>query len=411
MQRLAQVKKHIYTVSELTRKARMLLQEHFPAVWVEGEISNFTHHSSGHMYYSIKDKNSVLSCALYRNVNQGLKFRPADGMQVICFGKITVYEKGGRYQLVVYKIEPKGAGLMQQAFERLKARLAQEGLFEQKHKQPIPFFPQRVGVVTSPTGAAIRDIEQVLNRRFANLEVILNPVTVQGDGAAQEIARAIDEFNEFGRVDVLIVGRGGGSLEDLWPFNEEVVARAIFRSRIPVVSAVGHEIDYTISDFVADLRAPTPSAAAEQVIIHKQELLNRIDSLYSRISTQIDHKIKRLTEKFSGLSARYAFRQPGDLIQQYQQRIDDLAASLELKMRHLVDICRERYNVLIGKLKALSPLNILSRGYSITLGLPEENIITQAQAVTKGSRVKTKLARGWFISRVEQIQGAKDARD
>jgi exodeoxyribonuclease VII large subunit len=232
---------------------------------------------------------------------------------------------------------------------------------------------------------------------------------VQGEGAGLEIAQAIDELNRFGKVDVLIVGRGGGSLEDLWAFNEEVVARAIYRSRIPVISAVGHEIDYTISDFVADLRVPTPSAAAEQVITHKQELLDRIDNFYSRARIAIFNKIELLQHSFDGLKERYAFKQPADLIQQYQQRIDDLVSSLDLKAKHLAQIHRERYNALIGKLHVLSPLNILSRGYSITLRLPEESIIRKARTIEVGSKVKTRLAEGVFVSKVEEI--LKNGRD
>lgn len=396
-------KRHIYTISELTHEIRKLLEEGFAQIWVEGEISNFTHHPSGHMYFSLKDKSSVLSAVLFRNVNQNLKFKLKSGMQVVCLGKITVYEKRGQYQLNVIKIEPKGVGALGLAFEQLKQDLAKEGLFDSKHKQPIPFLPQRIGIVTSPTGAAIRDILKVLKRRFTNLQIILNPVRVQGEGSSLEIAQAIDDFNRFGKVDVLIVGRGGGSTEDLWAFNEEVVARAIYRSQIPVISAVGHEIDYTISDFVADLRAATPSAAAEQVIAHKQELLDRLDGLFSRAKFAIYSEMEKLADKLGSLKERYAFRQPGDLVQQHQQRIDDLVANLDMKLKHLAEIYREKYNVLIGKLHALSPLNILLRGYSITFKLPKAEVITKARMLKPGIKVKTKVAEGAFISSVEEV--------
>lgn len=395
--------RHIYTVTELTRRIKILLEEIFPAVWVEGEISNFTHYPSGHMYFTLKDDNSVLSAVLFKNVNKELKFELKSGIHVICFGKISVYEKRGQYQLNVFKIEPKGVGALQLALEQLKERLGHEGLFDAKHKKPLPFLPQRIGIVTSPKGAAIRDILKILKRRFANLEIILNPVRVQGELAAQEIAQAIDEFNRFGKVDVLIVGRGGGSLEDLWAFNEEAVARAIYRSKIPVISAVGHEIDYTISDFVADHRAATPSEAAERVITLKQELLDRIEASYSRATSTISYKITQLEDRFNSLRERYAFRQPADLIQQHQQRIDDLVSTLKLKARHLVEIYRERYNVLIGKLHTLSPLNILSRGYSITLALPQRQVIKKAQALKPGTEVETRVAEGSFVSKVEEI--------
>lgn len=400
-------KRHIYTVSELTRRIKVTLEESFAAVWVEGEISNFSHYPSGHMYFSLKDADSLLSAVLFKNVNQGLKFKPENGMQVICFGKISLYEKRGQYQLNVFKIEPKGVGALQLAFEQLKARLAKEGLFDQARKRPLPFLPQRIGVVTSAKGAAIRDILKILKRRFANLEVTLSPVRVQGEGAAQEIAQAIDEFNRFGQVDVLIVGRGGGSLEDLWAFNEEVVARAIWRSQIPIISAVGHEIDYTISDFVADFRAPTPSAAAEQVIIHKQELLDRIDNFYSRARLAVFNKVELLEHKL----ARYVFRDPTELIQQYQQRIDELVSVLQLQLKHLGQLHQERFNVLTGKLAALSPLNILARGYSITFKLPEEEVITKAQLLQVGARIKTKLAAGSLISKIEKIKRGNNGGD
>ncbi|NQT00341.1 MAG: exodeoxyribonuclease VII large subunit, partial [Candidatus Omnitrophica bacterium] len=352
------------------------------------------------MYFSLKDTSGLLSAVLFKNINQGLKFKPQNGMQVICFGKISLYEKRGQYQLNVFKIEPKGVGALQLAFEQLKARLAKEGLFDQSRKRPLPFLPQRIGVVTSAKGAAIRDILNILDRRFANLEIIVNPVRVQGKQASAEIAQAIDEFNRFGQVDVLIVGRGGGSLEDLWAFNEEEVARAIYRSQIPVISAVGHEIDYTIADFVADFRAPTPSAAAEQVIIRKQELLDRIDNFYSRAKMVMLNKTELLEQRLQ----RYVFRDPSELIQQYQQRIDELISVLQMQLRHLGEIHQERFNVLIGKLKALSPLNILARGYSITFKLPEEEVITKAQLLKVGTKIKTTLSEGAFISKVEEIK-------
>lgn len=406
-------KRYIYTVSELTSRIKINLEESFPAVWVEGEISNFSKPPSGHMYFSLKDSASVLSAVLYRGSNRNLKFEIKDGMQVFCFGKITVYERRGQHQLKVEKIEPRGLGALQQAFEQLKEQLKKEGLFDQGRKQPLPFLPQRIGVVTSPTGAAIRDILNVLTRRFANLQVILNPVRVQGEGAALEIARAIDEFNRFAKVDVLIVGRGGGSLEDLWAFNEEVVARAIFRSRIPIISAVGHEIDFTISDFVADLRVATPSAAAEQVVAHKQELLDRIENLSSRARLSMENRSELLYHKLDALQKRYAFREPTDLIQQYQQRIDELLATLGVRVKHLGQIHQERYNVLLGKLEALSPLKILARGYSITLQLPERKVIKKARMVKVGSKIKTRLGEGALISKIENIiQGeAKNGRD
>jgi exodeoxyribonuclease VII large subunit len=401
-------KRHIYTVSELTREIKATLEERFPAVWVEGELSNLKRPGSGHIYFSLKDQTSILKAALFKNTNKDLKFQLKDGMQVVCFGKIDLYAPQGQHQIKVFKIEPKGVGALQVAFEQLKGRLAQEGLFDPRHKKPIPFLPQRIGVVTSPTGAVIRDILQILNRRFANLEITLYPVRVQGEGAGGEIAQAIDDFNRYGRVDVLIVSRGGGSLEDLWAFNEEAVARAIYRSGIPVISAVGHEIDYTISDFVADLRAATPSAAAELVIAKKQELLEQIEKLFSRAQRSLMNQVELLQHRYDNLKERYAFRQPADLIEQYQQTIDQLLSTLDLKVKHLLQIHRERYNALGGKLHTLSPLNILSRGYSITLGLPEREVITRADTLKPGRKIETQVAKGSFVSKVERIRGEQD---
>ncbi len=403
-------KRHTYTVSELTRRIKLFLEEGFPRIWVEGEISGVSPISTGTIFFTLKDDKAQLKCVVFASTAMSLKFRLKTGLKVICVGRISVFERDGRYQFYPEIIEPQGVGALQLAFEQLKERLAKEGLFEQSHKKPLPFLPRRIGIVTSPTGAAIRDILKVLKRRFANLQIIINPVRVQGEGSSFEIARAIDEFNRFGKVDVLIVARGGGSLEDLRAFNEEIVARAIYRCRIPVISAVGHEIDYTISDFVADLRVPTPSAAAEQVIAHKQELLDKIDNFYSRAKIAIVNKIELLQHKLDGLRKRYVFREPTDLIQQYQQRIDDLVSTLDLKVKHLAEIYRERYNVLIGKLHALSPLNILLRGYSITLRLPKGEVITKARTLEVGAKVKTKMAEGAFVSKVEKILTTDDRR-
>ncbi len=396
-------KRHIYTISELTRKIKIHLEEEFARVWVEGEISGVSPISTGTIFLTLKDEKAQLKCVIFANMAKSLKFKLKTGLKVVCLGKISVFERDGRYQFYPEIIEPKGLGALQLAFEQLKERLAGEGLFEQKHKKPLPFLPGSIGIVTSPTGAAIRDILHVLKRRFANLSIILNPVKVQGEGAALEIARAIEEFNRFGKVDVLIVGRGGGSLEDLWAFNEESVARAIYASRIPVISAVGHEIDYTISDFAADVRCPTPSSAAEQVITRKQELVDKIDNFYSRAKIASLNKIELLQHKLDSLKARYVFREPADLIRQYRQRVDELVSILDLKIKHFAEIYQEKYNVLVGKLHALSPLNTLSRGYSITLRLPGENVIKKARAVKVGNRVKTRLAQGSFVSKVEEI--------
>jgi len=287
----------IYTVSELTRQIKVLIEERFPEVWVEGEISNVRRPGSGHTYFTLKDEGSQLQAVIYRTQGSRMRFDLKDGMQAVARGEVSVYVKGGRYQLAVSEIEPKGLGALQLAFEQLKERLAKEGIFDKSRKKPIPLLPERIGIVTSPTGAAIRDILNVIQRRFSNAGILVSPVRVQGETAAAEITAAIQGFNARSDADVLIVTRGGGSLEDLWAFNEEPVARAIAASNIPVISAVGHEIDYTISDFVADLRVPTPSAAAELVVARESELKDRIAMHRSALVSRINNKIVRLRSR------------------------------------------------------------------------------------------------------------------
>lgn len=403
MKTATEKEKHVYTVSELTKYIRVILEDSFPNVWIEGEISNFILHSSGHIYFSLRDASSSLKCAFFKRANEKLKFKLKDGMKVICFGSISVYEARGDYQLIIEEVEPKGIGALQLQFQALKERLAREGLFDEGRKIPIPFLPTRIGIVTSPTGAAIRDILNIARRRFSNVEIIINPVRVQGEGAKDEIANAIREFNKLQNIDVMIVTRGGGSLEDLWPFNEEVVARAIYDSEIPVISAVGHEIDYTIADFTADFRAPTPSAAAELVIPRKEDLINLINTAVTRLGNALDSKINILAEKLTTLRESYILRQPLNLIVQYEQGIDDLRKDMAIRIDHLIRIKGENFNLLTGKLETLSPLAILNRGYSITTKLPEGTILKDASLLKKGDEIETKLGRGKFKSRVEEV--------
>src|SRR3989338_770912 len=346
------------------------------------------------MYFSLRDAGSTLKCAMFKRANEKLKFKPKDGMKIICFGSISVYEARGDYQLIVEEIEPKGVGALQLQFQQLKEKLQKEGLFDEKYKTPIPFLPTRIGVVTSPTGAAIRDILNIARRRFSNVEIIINPVKVQGVDAKDEIAAAIRQFNKLKNIDVMVVARGGGSLEDLPPFNEEVVARALFESEIPVISAVGHEIDFTISDFVADFRAPTPSAAAELVIPKKEDLINLINTAIKRLGNALGSKINILAEKLTTLRESYILRQPLNLITQYEQGIDDLRKDMAIRVDHLVRIKGENFNLLTGKLETLSPLAILNRGYSITTKLPGGVILKDARALKKGDEVETKLGKG-----------------
>ncbi len=396
--------KHIYSVSELTKYIRVIIEDSFPGVWVEGEISNFVLHTSGHMYFSLKDASSVLKCAMFKRANEKLKFSLKSGMKVIVFGSVSVYEARGDYQLIAEEIEPKGVGALQLQFQQLKEKLQKEGLFDDRHKVPIPFLPTRIGVVTSPTGAAIQDILNIARRRFQNVEIIINPVKVQGVDAKDEIAAAIRQFNELKNIDVMIVGRGGGSLEDLWPFNEEVVARAIFESKIPIISAVGHEIDFTISDFVADFRAPTPSAAAELVIPKKEDLAKLINTETTRLNNAIAGILGTLKEKLRSLQGAYVLRQPLNYIIQQEQRIDDLRKDMSVRIGHVMDMYGEKFNRILSKLEVLSPVSILKRGYSITAKLPEGVIIKDVKLLKTGDMVETKLGNGKFKSRVEEIE-------
>ena len=395
--------KHVFSVSELTKYIRVILEDSFPTIWVEGEISNFVLHTSGHMYFSLRDSAAILKCAMFKRANEKLKFRPKDGMKVVCRGAISVYEARGDYQLIVEEIEPKGVGALQLQFQQLKEKLLKEGLFDERHKVPIPYLPTTIGVVTSPTGAAIRDILNIARRRFSNVEIIINPVKVQGEGAKDEIASAIRQFNQLKNIDVMIVTRGGGSLEDLWSFNEEVVASAIYDSEIPIISAVGHEIDYTISDFVADFRAPTPSAAAELVIPKKEDLSSLIGALATRLKNALKSKIDIMTERLITLKDSYVMRQPLNLITQYEQEIDEIVKGLGISIDHIVKMKNENFNLLIGKLEILNPLGILKRGYSVTVKLPDGAIVKDSKELKVDDMVETRLGKGRFRSKVEEI--------
>ncbi|MGB2629805.1 MAG: exodeoxyribonuclease VII large subunit [Candidatus Omnitrophota bacterium] len=404
---------HIYTVSELTRDIRFLLEDAFPEIWVEGEISNFKVYTSGHAYFSLKDENSLINCVMFKNSSSRLAFDVEDGLHVLCYGRISVYDKRGQYQFYVSKMEPKGKGALQLAFEQLKEKLRKEGLFAPEHKKPLPYLPVHIGVVTSPTGAAIRDILKVAKRRFTNVEITICPVKVQGEEAKHEIAKAIEEFNEYNSylaetgseehpIDVLIVGRGGGSLEDLWPFNEEKVTRAIFASEIPVISAVGHEVDYTISDFTADFRAPTPSAAAELVIPVKEELAGRIMDYALRMKTAVRSRIDILEKDLKRLKESYVLRAPMNVFLQLQQQLDDLAKSVQANIAHCVEIKSKEFAGTAGKLEMLSPLAVLERGYSITF--KGEKTVKTAAGLKAGDALRTRLARGEVFSTVKRIE-------
>jgi exodeoxyribonuclease VII large subunit len=387
--------RHLLTVSQLTDLIKTSLEESFYDIWMEGEISNLRIPTSGHIYLTLKDKASQIRAIIFKSSARNIKFELKDGIHIICHGRITVYDPRGEYQIVIDTVEPQGIGALQLAFEQLKEKLLKEGLFDAKRKRPIPLLPRKIGIITSPTGAAIRDMLNIINRRFANVHIIINPVPVQGEGAGAEIARAIEEMNEFEDIDVLIVGRGGGSLEDLWAFNEEVVARAIYTSRIPVISAVGHEIDFTISDFVADLRAPTPSAAAELVVKNKQDIIDNLCHIFLRLKNGtkaiFDSKMAFLREQIR------AIKVPAARVNEYIQRIDDLSIRLSGGIGRYLDGLKKQAEAAAGKLNALSPLATLSRGYSIAMKLPEMQIIKDAKEVQKGDEINIRLHKGNLI--------------
>ena len=354
-----------YTVTEITRRIKQLLEGGFASIVVQGEISNFKRHTSGHLYFTLKDEGAQIAGVMWRSRAAGLSLMPEDGMKVVVTGRLTVYEVRGNYQIDATSIRPLGIGELQIAFEKLKQKLSEEGLFDEEKKVPLPEFPERIGIVTSPTGAAIRDMLNVLRRRFPGLMVVLNPARVQGAGAAEDIARAIDEFNAYAGVDVLIVGRGGGSLEDLWAFNEEAVARAIARSRIPVVSAVGHEIDFTIADFVADLRAPTPSAAAELVVRDRRALLDIVRNSWYTIEQNILDMLTHSKENIAHILRSHAFNKPLDLLRQYSQRLDEVQKGIETSTAHAIAITAANLRGLERRVAALNPQLALKRGYAI----------------------------------------------
>jgi exodeoxyribonuclease VII large subunit len=355
------------------------------------------------MYFALKDAESVIQCAFFKGSNQSVKFQMKDGIKVLCFGRVGYYNKTGQTQLYIERAEPKGVGELQLAFEQLKERLQKEGLFDQAHKVPVPMLPSKIGIVTSPTGAVIRDILHILRRRFNDIEILIYPVRVQGDGASAEIAGAISGLNRFKDIDVMIIARGGGSLEDLWAFNEEAVARAIYDSRIPVISAVGHEVDYTIADFTADLRAPTPSAAAELVIARKEELVERVEGLVKDLRNSLGGAVTLYENRLADLLGSPAFKYPLESIERYGQELDDLERSRDTNFLHGIEIRAGRLDALIGKMDALSPLAILKRGYSITSLMPGGKVLRDIKGLRCGDIIETKLSGGKLVSEIKDI--------
>jgi exodeoxyribonuclease VII large subunit len=380
---------------------------------VAGEASNVKYHQSGHVYFNLKDPGASLRCVLFRGLAARLKFRIEDGASLVLFGRVSVYESTGTYELIVERAEPKGVGALQLAFEQMKAKLEKEGLFDPARKRPLPFLPAAVGIVTSPTGAALRDVLTVIDRRFPRARLVIYPCRVQGEGAAAEVVEAIRAANARAEVEVLIVGRGGGSAEDLWTFNEEAVARAIAASALPVVSAVGHEVDITIADLVADRRALTPSEAAELVLPKLSDVEDGLASLRQRLRTALRGDLDVLWERVKALGATRVLRDPMDRIRQAEQRLDDVASRLPLVLQGKLAVARARLTGLAGRLEGLSPLRVLARGYSVTMLEPRDaeaargrgaapaRIVKSAKDAKPGDRLRTRLGEGEIRSRVE----------
>jgi len=401
MQKASRLENHIYTVSEITQAIKGLLEDKIGEVWLEGEISNFKAASSGHFYFSLKDQNALIWAAMFAYANKSLKFKLEDGLKVICFGKVDVYGPSGQYKIIVERIEPKGIGSQQLAFEQLKKKLEQEGLFDLSHKKPLPLMPFSVGIVTSDKGAAIRDILQILKKGAPFVDVVIRSVRVQGEHAAGEIAKGIEELNSFGKTDLIIVSRGGGSSEDLWSFNEEIVARAIYNSRLPVVSAVGHQVNTTLSDLAADIFVETPSAAAKIIVDRKNSLVSHLADFRHKLDFSINDAVGDLKNRLIALT--HMIKSPADRLLEKQQLLDELFSGLNYNMRHSLELAKERSNSLIQRLGALSPLSILSRGYSLSMLIPQEEILKDAARLKPGDRLKTILHQGAFTSLVQEV--------
>ena len=399
----------IHSVSEINTQIKRLLESQFSSVWIEGELTNFKHHSSGHMYFSLKDAESEIRGVMWRGLNQSLRFRPENGMQVLVEGDISLYEPRGQYQIIVRQMQPAGAGALQLAFEQLKQRLQEEGLFAEERKRSLPAYPLTVGVVTSPTGAAFQDILDVLKRRAPYIRVILAPARVQGKEAAPEIVRGIKHLNRCADIDVIIVGRGGGSLEDLWAFNEELVARAIVDSDKPVISAVGHEIDFSISDFCADYRAPTPSAAAEIVARDSTELHLELQGFIANLQNRLTGKIDRFKSRLERAESHYAFKIPAQLLATYTQQLDDLHGRLEQHMVQRVREYQHQLTSLAKQLELMHPDRILHRGYSITTDR-DGQFIRDAVGLNPGDIIHTQFASGKATSKIQQTGERNDSK-
>jgi exodeoxyribonuclease VII large subunit len=389
-----------FTISELNEIIKGTLEQALDGLWVVGEVSNFRVPPSGHYYFTLKDDKNQIAAVMFRRQGLGLAFVPENGMEILCFGKVSLYPARGDLQLYVEKMEPRGQGALYLAFEQLKKKLSAEGLFAPERKRTLPFLPASIGIVTSDKGAALRDMLRIIGERYPDRRVVVWPVKVQGERAAEQIAMGITQLGRSGQVEVMIVGRGGGSLEDLWAFNEEIVARSIFMAPVPVISAVGHEIDFTIADFVADFRAPTPTAAAEIVVPRKSDLVEQLQSLETQLLRCMRRKLELAKENWRGFIKRLA--DPERRLRETQQRVDELSVDLVRRCRDRLRQLKDRLVQQGGRLDALSPLAVLDRGYSIAHRMPEEKIIKDSVSLDMGDVVRVTFAKGKAICRVEE---------
>lgn len=395
----------IYTVSRITKYIKNLFENDYNLqdIWILGEISNFKLHSSGHMYFVLKDQESQIKGVMFKGNNLSLRFMPQDGMKVKVRGDISVYEKRGEYQLYVKEIVEAGKGELYLAFERLKEKLKAEGLFSEEFKKKLPLIPKNIAVITSPTGAAIRDIITISLRRFPNLSILVVPSLVQGTLAAQEIAKKIDFLNKhFNNLDFIILSRGGGSLEELWAFNEEILARSIYNSKIPIVSAIGHETDFTISDFVADLRCPTPSAAAEMTIPDKSSLINNINLLNSKLNKAINRNLELKVENINSINKSIQYQGPENKINQYYQYIDEFSVRIKLRIKHQIELYEEKIKKDKQRLDSLNPDAVIERGYSICRKIPGKEIIKRLNQVEIGNEIEVIISDGKMLGKVDK---------
>lgn len=400
----------IVTVTEITREIKKMFRESFATQWIEGELSGYKRHGSGHHYFTLKDAGAQLGCAMWKSSASRLTFRPEDGMKVQAWGQLDVYEPQGRYQLIVAQMRPAGIGELQKAFEALKLKLQREGLFDPARKRSLPPYPQRIGIVTSESGAALQDMKNIAARRWPAADLILSPVHVQGAGAAEEIAAAINRFSAQGEVDVIVAGRGGGSLEDLWAFNEEIVAYAIFNSSIPVVSAVGHEVDFTIADFVADLRAPTPSAAMELILPDRREVARLVLDSQSRIMRHVKDLLRYNRSELNKLSSHWALREPVNVIRTASQRTDDLQSRLYSAYSRMLRDKLATLRRIQELLSAYHPQAVLDRGYAVVRD-SSGRILRSASAAAPSSQIDITLSRGGIIADVKEIDPERKLSD